>query len=244
MKAFRRATARAALLALSAAGLLTIPAAPAAAGMPVFDPTNYAQNLLQAARALEQINNQVRSLQNEAEMLRNMGKNLERLDFPQLERVKGALQRIDGLMVEAQAIDFRVDQLDRRFRAMFPGAAGEALKFDRRIAAARSRIDGAMDGFRHSMTVQAQVVENVREDAALLAELAERSQGAVGSLQAVQATNQLLALGLKQQFQLQTLMASEFRSQGLERARRAQAEHDARAATRRFLGSGRAYTPR
>jgi P-type conjugative transfer protein TrbJ len=244
MKAFRRATARAALLTLSAAGLLTIPAAPAAAGMPVFDPTNYAQNLLQAARALEQINNQVQSLQNEAAMLRNMGRNLERLDFPQLERVKGALQRIDGLMVEAQAIDFRVDQLDRRFRAMFPGAAGEALKSDRRIAAARSRIDGAMDGFRHSMTVQAQVVENVREDAALLAELAERSQGAVGSLQAVQATNQLLALGLKQQFQLQTLMASEFRSQGLERARRAQAEHDARAATRRFLGSGRAYTPR
>ncbi|HEX8532924.1 MAG TPA: P-type conjugative transfer protein TrbJ [Allosphingosinicella sp.] len=226
------------------AGSVVLPAAPASASLPVFDPTNYAQNLLQAARALEQVNNQIQSLQNEAAMLRNMGRNLERIDFPQLERVKGALQRIDGLMSEAQAIDFRADQLDRRFRAMFPGAAGEALRSDRRIAAARARLDGALEGFRHSMAVQAQVVENVREDAAVLAELAERSQSAVGSLQAAQATNQLLALGLKQQFQLQTLMASEFRSQGFERARRAQAEHDARAAARRFLGSGRAYSPR
>ena len=35
----------------------------------VFDPNNYAQNVLTAARAVQQINNQITSLQNQAQML-------------------------------------------------------------------------------------------------------------------------------------------------------------------------------
>lgn len=242
MKRVRKMLAIAAVTALSTGGALVLPAAPAAA-IPVFDATNYAQNLLQAARALEQINRQVQSLQNEAAMLQNMAKNLERIEFPQLGRISSSLQQVEQLMGQARGIDFSVGQLDERFRALFPGAVDEALRSDRRVADARARLDGALDGFRHSMSVQAQVVENVQEDAGLLAELVERSQGATGSLQAQQATNQLLALSTKQQLQLQNLMAAEFRSLGLERARRAQAEVEARASARRFLGSGRAYTP-
>ena len=37
----------------------------------VFDPTNYSQNVLTAARALEEVNNQIQSLENEAKMLAN-----------------------------------------------------------------------------------------------------------------------------------------------------------------------------
>jgi P-type conjugative transfer protein TrbJ len=243
VKAVSGRHALAAAAALSIGGAAALPS-PAPAQMAVFDTTNYAQNLLQAARALEQINNQISSLQNEAAMLRNMGKNLERIDFPQLERVRSAMQRIDRLMGEAEGIDFRIDRLDERFRSMFPGATQRALGTGGRAAEARARLDRAMNGFRHSIGVQAQVVENVREDAALLAEIVERSQGAVGSLQAQQAASQLLALSTKQQLQLQTLMAAEFREASMERSRRAQAEIEARAATRRFLGTGKAYSPR
>ncbi len=47
----------------------------------VFDPNNYVQNVLTAARELEQINNQVLSLQNEAQMLINQAKNLANLPY-------------------------------------------------------------------------------------------------------------------------------------------------------------------
>jgi P-type conjugative transfer protein TrbJ len=237
------AIAFAAATALSVGGTFALPLSPAAA-IPVFDSTNYAQNLLQAARALEQINNQIASLQNEAAMLRNMGRNLERIDFPQLERVTSAMQRIDGLMGQAQGIDFRIDRLDERVRSMFPGAVQRVLGTDQRVAQARARLDAASAGYRHAISVQAQVVENVREDAGTLAELVASSQGAVGSLQVGQAANQLLALSVKQQMQLQNLMAAEFRGAAIERARRTQSEEEGRAATRRFLGTGRAYTPR
>ncbi len=39
----------------------------------VYDPWNYKQNLLTAARELEEIHNQVRQLTNQATMLANMG---------------------------------------------------------------------------------------------------------------------------------------------------------------------------
>jgi len=219
---------------------ILLPAGPAAA-IPVFDATNYAQNLLQAARALEQINHQITSLQNEAAMIQNMARNLERIDFPQLDRINSAMQRIDGLMAEGQGIDFRVDQLDERIRVLFPDVQ-RTLGRDQRVLEARARLDAAMGGYRRAMGVQAQVVENVREDSGLLQELVGRSQSAVGGLQVSQAANQLLALSIKQQFQLQSLMTAEFRDASIERARRAQSEADGRAATRRFLGIGRAYT--
>lgn len=242
MKKIRTIIALSAATALTVAGTFVLPAAPAAA-IPVFDPTNYARNVLQAARALEQINNQIASLQNEAAMLRNMARNLQRIDFPQLERVTSAMRRIDTLMGEARGIDFRMDRLDERVRALFPGAAQGVLRSDQRVLQAKAQLEAATAGYRHAMSVQAQVVENVREDAGTLFELVAGSQGSVGSLQVGQAANQLLALSIKQQMQLQTLMAAEFHGAAIERARRAQAEEDGRAATRRFLGSGRAYTP-
>jgi len=52
-----------------------------------------------------------------------------------------------------------------------------------------------------------------------------------------------LALSTKQQFQIQNMMAAQYRADAIEQARRVQAEVDARAATRQFLGSGKAYTP-
>src|SRR3546814_13739832 len=64
---------------------LTITSTPAQAQITVFDPGNYSQNLLTAARTLQQINNQIQSLQHEANMLDNPAKNLNRTDIPDTE---------------------------------------------------------------------------------------------------------------------------------------------------------------
>ena len=228
------------------AGVAVIPLAlvpaPAAAQIAVFDGSNYAQNILQAARALEQINHQVQSLQNEATMLENMGRNLQTFDFPQLHQMTSALEKIDGLMNQAQAIGFKSGQVDASFKSLFPNAAGGSLSTDQHVADARARLAAAMDSFRHAMDVQAEVVSNIQSDSKLLNDLSGRSQSSVGALQAQQAANQLLALSAKQQMQLQDLLAAEFRSQSIDRAARAQGEADARAATTRFLGTGKAYS--
>lgn len=235
----------AAALGFSAAGTLgmAIGAAPASAQITVFDPSNYSQNILTAARTLTQINNQIRSLQNEATMLLNQAKNLETIDFPELQAITQQLQQIDRLMSQAQGLDFRIAGLDEQFRQLFPQDFGQALSTNEQVIAARRRLDTAMAAYRQTMTVQAQVAENVAADAQTLNAIVAKSQGAEGALQAAQATNQLLALTAKQQLQIQTLMAAQYRAQATEAARRAQAEAEGRAATKRFLGSGSAYTP-
>jgi len=230
-------------MSLALPGTLLVSAQPARA-LPVFDATNYAQNLLIAARTLQQINQQVQQLQNEAQMLTNMARNLSRIDFPQLEELRAKLQEIDRLMGQASNLGFRVDGLEAQLERLFPADINRAISADQRVTQARARVDSAMSQFRQTIGVQSRIVENVRSDAETLSRIVERSQGAEGALQAQQATNQLLALAAQQQFQLQTLMAAQFRGETIDQARRAQSEQEGRVQTRRFLGDGSAYTPR
>ena len=227
----------------SLAGALVVPSTSAHAQLSVFDPSNYSQNLLTAARTLTQINNQIQSLQNEAQMLINQAKNLTRVDFPQLQRLTQNLHAIDRLMAQAQGINFRIDGLDQQFGRLFPNDFNQALTMNSQVINAATRLDAAKAAFRQTMGVQSQVVANVQADAGTLSEIVTKSQGAEGSLQAQQATNQLLALTAKQQFQIQNLMAAQYRAEATEGARRAQAEAEGRAATKKFLGTGTAYTP-
>ena len=231
----------AAALAASSLGALAmaVHTSPAFAQLTVFDPTNYSQNLLTAARSLSQINNQIQSLQNEATMIMQQAKNLSRIDFPELQALTSKLQQIDQLMNRAQSINFNAGNIEAEYQRLFPqSASSNAL-----VVNARTQLEASVAAFRQTMSVQSQVASNVAADGAMLTALVEKSQGAEGSLQAQQATNQLLALVAKQQLQIQNLMAAQYRADTLEAARRAQAESDARAATTRFLGTGKAYTP-
>lgn len=240
----KKATLRTRLLAsvfIAAASITTV--LPASARI-VFDPTNYAQNLLQAARALEQIQNQVQSLQNEAQMLTHMALNLKPLDVTSLGDITSALRRIDNLMAQAEGVAFDVQETTVVLQRQFPKEYDAATTTNEAVTGALDRWHSAMDAYRHTMTVQAQVVENVQADSATLAKFIAASDSAVGSLQAQQATNQLVALSAKQQLQIQNLMAAQYRAEALEQARKAEAEQAARTATDRFLGPGHAYTPR
>ncbi|WP_083734195.1 P-type conjugative transfer protein TrbJ [Sphingopyxis sp. KK2] len=233
------------LIALTAAVLApaTIVAVVPAQAMPVFDQANYTQNLLTAARTLQQIDQQIQQLQNEAKVLANMDKHLKRVDFPELEKLKANLGKVEELMGKAERIDFGVDQLDAKLAALFPKNFAVRTRTSQ-VADAKARLEAAMGAYRRTLGVQSRIVANVREDAQALADLSARSNAAEGSLQVAQVTNQLLALASKQQMQLQQMMAAQFQAEALERADAAQTAAEARERTRRFLGDGKAYTPK
>lgn len=229
------------LAATSVVATAIVPVAPAHA-IVVFDPSNYAQNVLTAARTLQQINNQIQSLQNEAAMLTDMAKHLQRLDFSSLTQITRSMQRIGTLMNQAEGIAFDMASTDEALRRQFPAVFDTALSTNDMIAQARARFQASMQGYRQAMRVQAQVVENIEADAGLLSELVSQSQSATGSLQVSQATNQLIALSTKQQLQIQQMMAAQYRADALERARQQQAMEAAREQTKRFIGSAHIYT--
>ena len=215
---------------------------PAQAQWAVFDASNFAENMLTAARALEQINNQIQSLQNEAVMLENMARNLQSLDVNSLGQMTAALSQINGLMTQGNGIAFTVSATNTAFAQQFPSSYGSTLTTSQTLSDARTRWQSAMSAYSQTMQIQAQVDQNVQADAGTLSDLVTASQGAVGSLQAQQAANQLIALSAKQQMQIQTLMAAQYRAEALDQARKAQSEAAAQAMTTQFLGSGTAYT--
>jgi type IV secretion system protein TrbJ len=228
--------------ACSVIAITTVAATPAQAVI-VFDPSNYSQNILTAARTLEQINNQIRMLQNQATSLTNQAKNLTTVSFPELQAITQTIQQINQLMGQAQGIQFRVTGLDHQFRQMFPQSFNQALTVNAQVVAAKTRLETSMAAYKQTMMVQSRVAENVEADAQALSAIVARSQGAEGALQVAQATNQLLALTAKQQFQIQQLMAAQYRAEAIEQARKVQAEAEAKAATAKFLGTGSDYTP-
>jgi P-type conjugative transfer protein TrbJ len=183
---------------------------PAQAQFTVFDPSNYSQNILTAARTLQQINNQVQMLQNQAQSLLNQAKNLTTISFPELTMLQQDLQKIDQLMAQASTIQFHVVGLNQQYQSLYPTTFNSALTNNQHVTDARTRLATSMSAYQQTMTVQAQIVENIAADETTLNSLVTRSQGSEGALQAQQTTNQLLALVAKQQLQLQNLMAAQF----------------------------------
>ena len=74
-----------AVLSMTVTVLVPAPAYAQFGGI-VYDPSNYSQNILTAARTLEQINNQIRQLQNQATSLINEARNLQSLPMTMLCR--------------------------------------------------------------------------------------------------------------------------------------------------------------
>ncbi|QOL13447.1 P-type conjugative transfer protein TrbJ [Dickeya dianthicola] len=228
-------------LAAALAGSLML-AQPAAA-ITVFDPSNFVQNTLTAARTLEQINNQINQLQNEAQMLMNQARNLASLPFNVVNQLRSTLATTERLIAQAQGLAYDVQSMDATFARLYPEQYAATISGDQMAKDARERWQNTLNGLHTSMQMQAQVSQNLSSDESVLADLVSQSQSAEGALQAQQATNQLLALQAKQSIQAQQLQITQDRAASLELARQAAATERAREVRRRFLGTGTPYTP-
>jgi P-type conjugative transfer protein TrbJ len=229
-------------VALAAATTIAGTVLPASAQMTVFDPSNYSQNLLTAARALQQVNNQITSLQNEAQMLINQARNLASLPYSSLRQLQQSIGRTQQLLAEVQGIAFDVQQIDQAFSTVYAPASTSQSDLSL-IANARTRWQHTVDGLQDALRVQATVVGNLDTNRSEMPALIAASQGATGALQAAQAGNQLLALQAQQLADLTATVAAQGRAQGLEAAQRAAAQDQAREQLRRFLTPRQGYQP-
>ncbi len=211
-------------------------------GRIVYDPTNHAENLLTAARTLEQINHQITSLQNEATMLINQAKNLASLPFSSLQALQQNVQRTQQLLSSAQNIAFDVQSIDRMFQQDY-GKLSLSATDNQLIADARSRWENTVGGLQDAMRVQAGVVGNIDTNRSQMSELVGQSQGASGALQATQAGNQLLALQSQQLSDLIAVISANGRADALSQAERATAAEQVRIQRLRFLAPGSGYQP-
>jgi type IV secretion system protein TrbJ len=215
---------------------------PSSAQVVVFDPNNYAQNVLTAARALQQINNQITSLQNQAQSLINQARNLANLPFSSLQQLQQSIQRTQQLLNQAQRIAYDVGQINNAFSTTYAPASA-SVSNQALISNAQSRWQTSVAALQDALKVQAGVVGNLDTNRTQMSALVTSSQSATGALQATQAGNQLVALQAQQLADLTAAVAAQGRAQNLEAAQRAPAQDQGREQLRRFLIPGVGYQP-
>ncbi len=216
-------------------------AQPASAQLAVVDPTNLIQNTYTAARSLQQVNNQVRqianqvtSLQNEALHLKSLGRSAAPDLLRQLGEMEALLDKARGIALEVSATE---DALSRLYSGEYANTDTSA-----RALTAHQQLVAARNGLQAALLLQAQTVEQVRADRAVLGELAGLSAAAPGALSAQQATNELLVFQAEQAMRLQALLAANSRAEALSQAREMEALAAARVQHQHFFaGASRAH---
>lgn len=206
----------------------------------VLDPINLVQNISTATNTLRQISMQIQQLRNEALSLINEAKNLASFNFNIQYELSQVMSEISQLMAAASAITYEINQTKRAFETTFPKEYSSWSNSDIALAA-DTQMEMSRASFEDAMLVQSKVVQSVQEDTTLLTNLVSRSQTAQGDLSAVQAGNQIIALGTKQSMQMQELMVAQYRAESIERARVDAVQRESKVLGTRFIGSRTAY---
>jgi P-type conjugative transfer protein TrbJ len=210
----------------------------------VFDPMNYQENLLSAARALEQINNQVRALQNQAQMILRMDQNLLRLGSTMSPDLQRTLTDIQTQLRAGEGIALKLQETQGAYQRLFPTQVSAALSSGDVLRNAKTRWDEEYAGLKRAALLQGQIADGIETDTRLLGDAMARSRHAAGALEATQAGNELTGLAVKQSLALQGLLAAQHRAETVSRARELATEDEARQRFKSFVGTGSGYTTR
>ncbi|MBV8441637.1 MAG: P-type conjugative transfer protein TrbJ [Hyphomicrobiales bacterium] len=235
--------ARSRLIRAAGAAAVALAGASAQAQMIVFDPSNYAQNVLTAARELQQVNNEILSLQNQATSLMNEAKNLASLPYSSLTQLQQSITETEQLLTQAQRIAYSVTAINQAFTQTYPQSYSSSTSSQQLLADAQTRWRNSLASFQDAMRVQAGVVQNLGTTQSQINALVSSSQSATGALQAAQSGNQLAALQTTQLADLTAVMAAIARAQSLEGARKVENESQAQQQLTNFLNYGAGYQP-
>ena len=216
---------------------------PARAQWIVYDPTNFSQNVLTAARELQQVNQNIQSLENQATMLINDAKNLASLPYSSLAQLEASIQRTEQLLMQAQNIAYSVTTIDQAFTQVYPQSYSGSTSSTQMLADAQTRWQNARAGYQDSMHVQAGVVQNLQNAQTQISALVSSSQSASGALQAAQSGNQIMGLAAQQLADLTGVIAAMARAQSLDNAGRLESEAQGQQQMQNFLNYGAGYQP-
>jgi P-type conjugative transfer protein TrbJ len=206
-----------------------------AQGRIVYDPTNYAQNVLSAARALDQIRNQIAQIEQQAQMLARNPLQLS----PELSR---SIDEARALFETAEGIAFDIRRIGADLEALYPQTwedfdlEGVLRQSDRWIAQSRASLQTAME-------MEARAAQSIGQSRERIASALGSSASAEGQTSAVQAGNQLLGIQATQLTEIHALLIAQGRALEAERMERLAREERAEEIRRRAFPTTRPDAP-
>jgi type IV secretion system protein TrbJ len=222
---------RAFLMGVMIFGFAAAPAREARAQLPVIDPANLAQSIVQVGHMVSQLRNQVQQIDQATAMLRKNPLELS----PELSRQIGETR---ALFQSVQGIAFEARQLGAQVRALYPETwedydlAGVLGQSDAWMRESRRSIEQAMEA-------EARAAERIEETRGRVDRALQSSSAAEGQTGAIQASNQLLGIQASQLTEIHALLIAQGRALETERMERIAREERAREIQRRAFPTGR-----
>ena len=191
----------------------------------VYDPTNHIQNVLTAARALEQIRVQT-------EQLTAQIRSLAQSPYDHAAQIGEAMQALNELNSQARGLASTVRGLDRQFEDLYPSnqTAHTAIQ---RLEAASRRIEMSRQTAQDLAVTAASIDSSRAGRTSRMAGAIAASRASEGETGAIQSSVQALGVLSEQLEGLQTLMAAQSRLAAQEAAARAAERQQAVDAHRR-----------
>lgn len=208
------------LLSLAAPALTNFADQQAAAQVVVHDPSNHAENLLAAARMLEQIEHQIAALEQQAKMLSRGTLQLS----PEYTRT---IDEAEALFRRGEGLSHDIARIGGEIEALYP-ETWDAYALEDVMSQSDRWTEESRRSLTRAVAAQAQAAAGLGATRQRLGAALAASQGAEGQTSAVQAGNQLLGLSAAQLAGIEALMIAEGRALQAERmerlAREARAE--------------------
>ena len=219
-------------------GSLAIAPEPAHAQWVVFDPANYSQNILTALRALEsnlhEIKDyaaQLQQIQNQVTGLANDARNLKALPQNIVSQYQQAYQQFQQQVQQTQGLMKNLANVRTQFGQQYPTQAASNATYQ--------NIGGIIDAWNNTDRQNLQdalasgsaVLSQMQSSQANVTSLVAASQSATGALQAAQASNQLQGVVAQELMKLNAQQAMMQQVQ-LQREAKDDAERDAMAKLR------------
>ncbi len=187
--------------------LLSLAAAPKTIGqMAVIDPANLAENILQAVRALEQIENQI-------DQIETMYRNLERIGDPSWRDLRGWLVYLNELSQQGEALSYSLEGLYEAYRDLFAGAVPtEEPNYNEAFGQWTTTTLDTLAATLDAVSAQARDYFSTQEQ---LAELQALADSAEGNLEALNVANMIGAHSGQELAKLNQLLAASINAQNV-----------------------------
>ena len=185
------------LIALVCALTLLV-AAPAFAQLAVFDPANFGQNTLTAARSLQsnmnqatEIANQVQQLGQQIMMVSNQGRNLQALPDSLLQNYQSSFGQLLQQTSQINGLMGNLSTLQSQYQQQYPSWANSSLQMGQLNTLEQAWRTQDASNYRSALASGATILQQLPTSQADIARLGQDSQNAPGALSAIQAGNNL-----------------------------------------------------
>jgi len=201
--------------------IVLIPSQAAIANLPVMDIANLAQNVQNTLsvfeldlKSMQSLANQSRQLANDSQKIDNqirqieyMVKNLKRLNIVLRDPNLSTVQKLNQMCYTSQGIGYGMNNMNHTYdefmRNKEQPVSGTSLEKNQ-----KQLLFQIEQNNKTAMDIQEECIDNIEMDIADVNAALDRSRNAVGTMEALQVNNELLAQQIKQSMRLQQLMVS------------------------------------